>query len=265
VTPDRLFLNASTLMHTPTARVLEAARAAGFAGVEARAERLLEHPEEGPETRAAARPGEVLNLNGVGLPLDERGRPDLGRLDGLLEPRLRACEALGTRVLLAVPPVRAGLGAADRDAVRDALEHARARAAAAGVSVWFEFLGLPDCPVNTPALAAETVGPLPGVGLVIDAWHWHLAGAPALEGFPVDRLGVVHVNDAPDRAPETLADQDRLLPGEGAIDLARLARDLERLGYAGPYSVETFNPAHWAEDPAALARRALAASLAALG
>ena len=72
-----LFLNGATVMTTPTPRQLEVARAAGYQGIEARAERLLA----------------------------------------------------------------------------------------------FEFLGFGDCPINTPALAAETVLGVDGVDLALDSCH----------------------------------------------------------------------------------------------
>ena len=35
--------------------------------------------------------------------------------------------------------------------------------------------------------------------------------------------------------------------------------DLRTGGYAGPWSLETFNPSYWAEDPRAVARRGFVA------
>jgi sugar phosphate isomerase/epimerase len=50
-----------------------------------------------------------------------------------------------------------------------------------------------------------------------------------------------HVNDAPDRPLEKQQDMQRLLPGEGVIELPRLLRALQRKGYMGCVSVEVFN------------------------
>ena len=50
-----------------------------------------------------------------------------------------------------------------------------------------------------------------------------------------------------------------MLPGEGVIKLAALKGELARRGYTGPWSLETFNPGYWNDDPADIARRGLEA------
>lgn len=255
-----LFLNGATVMTTPTPRQLEVARATGYQGIEARAERLLGDPAEVVATAARVQPGEVWSLNGVRLSLGAEGAMDRDSLAADLPPRLRVCRALGVSYLLAVPPRLPGLEAAAAMAgTRDALALARDEAARAGVRIAFEFLGFGDCPINTPALAAETVLGVDGVDLVLDSCHWHAGGDGPLREFPVDRVAMVHLNDAPDKPRRAIEDADRVLPLEGVIRLRELLRDLAERGYAGPFSLETFNPAYWEEDPAAVASRGRAA------
>src|SRR5207245_10939640 len=130
---------------------------------------------------------------------------------------------------------------------------ARARAAFMGFAIASEFLGFRDSPINTPELAAETVDRIDGIGLVLDSCHWHASGSPSLQGYPIGRLVLVHLNDAPAKSAQEIEDADRLLPGEGVIKLAELTQDLKTGGYAGPWSLETFNPSYWAEAPRAVA------------
>jgi 2-keto-myo-inositol isomerase len=250
------FLNGATIMSTPTPQSLVVAREAGFDGIEARAERLLEDATELSETARAVKPGEVWSLNGVRISLGADGSLDREQLEADLAPRLDACRAIGASALLAVPPRIAGLGEdAARRGVRDGLEIARERAAAAGVSIAFEFLGFFDCPIRTPAAAGRTVERLDEVNLVLDSCHWHASGSGALDAFPVERLAMVHLNDAPRKPPANVEDADRLLPGLGVIRLPWLIATLRVRGYAGPWSLETFNPGYWTEDPALVARR----------
>jgi len=41
--------------------------------------------------------------------------------------------------------------------------------------------------------------------------------------------------------------------------------ELKAGGYTGPWSLETFNPAYWAEDPESMARRGLTATARTVG
>ena len=80
------------------------------------------------------------------------------------------------------------------------------------------------------------------VGLTLDAWHWHHAG-----GTPEDivaagkeRIVVVHLDDAARLPPDDVRDNERLLPGEGIIDLTGFLRALRQIGYEDGLSLEVF-------------------------
>jgi 2-keto-myo-inositol isomerase len=256
----RVYLNGATIMTTSTADSIRIARAAGFDGVELRAERLLDAPAEVAEAAALVRPGEVWSLNGIQLKTDPAGKLDRELALRELGPRLEICQALGAEYLLVVPPRAAGLDTTlVITAMQEGLELLAERTGRVGVGVAFEFLGFGDCPINTPALAAEVVAGVSGVELVLDSCHWHASGGGSLAGFPVDRLAMVHLNDAPAIPPRTIEDGDRVLPGQGVIRLGQLLKELAQAAYAGPVSLETFNPGLWADDPGDVARRGLAA------
>jgi 2-keto-myo-inositol isomerase len=251
-----IYLNGATLMTTATPRVLEIARETGYAGIEARTERLLGDAAEVHATAEVVRPGDVLTLNGVALTVRADGRMDRRLIEEDLRPRLQICKDLGSPYLLAIPPRAPGLETRRAiPATRDALELARERADKLGIRIAFEFLGFGDCPINTPAIATETVDGIEAIDLVLDSCHWHASGGQPLNSFPVDRLALVHLNDAPDKPPREIEDADRVLPGDGVIRLGDLILDLRTGGYAGPWSLETFNPGYWKQDPEAIARR----------
>src|SRR5205809_67424 len=168
------YLNGATIMTTPTPRSLAVAREAGFDGIEARAERLLDGSEELRATASAVRPGEVWSLNGLRVSLEADGSLDRELLETDLDARLDVCRAIG---------------------------------------------------------------------------------AESLDAFPVERLAMVHINDAPQKPPPEIEDADRLMPGLGVIRLPWLIAALQARGFAGPWSLETFNPGYWTEDPALVARR----------
>jgi len=244
------YLNGATIMTTSTPRQIEIARAAGFDGVEVRAERLLGADDELGEAADIVRQGEVLSLNGIQLQLRPDGTLDRERLDAELPPRLAICRALAATYLLVVPPrVPRADGGHSIVAMREGLGVIQDRATSIDVGTAFEFLGFGDCPIRTPAVAGEVVAAVPGVAVVLDSCHWHASGSGSLDQFPVDRLAITHLNDAPAKPPRDIEDEDRLLPGSGVIRLADLVRDLRVRGYRGPWSLETFNPTYWSQNP----------------
>src|SRR5436190_23003158 len=72
----------------------------------------------------------------------------------------------------------------------------------------------------------------PNVGLTLDAWHWHHAGATPADIIAAgkDRIVVVHFDDAPDLPPDQIRDNQRLLPGEGVINLNGFLQALQKIG-----------------------------------
>ena len=82
----------------------------------------------------------------------------------------------------------------------------------------------------------------PNVGLLLDAWHWHHAGATPEDIVRAgkDRIVHVHFDDAAPLPPEQVKDNERLLPGEGVINLQGLLGALKKIGYEDALSVEVF-------------------------
>ena len=59
----------------------------------------------------------------------------------------------------------------------------------------------------------------PNVGLLLDSWHWHHAGATTKDIIAAgrDRIVHVHFNDSPNLPPEQIHDDQRLLPGKVSL------------------------------------------------
>jgi len=85
----------------------------------------------------------------------------------------------------------------------------------------------------------------PGVGLLLDSWHWYTSGGTVaeLEKLTGDQLVHIHINDAPagvDR--EEQIDNQRRLPGAtGVIDITGFLRAIARTQYDGPITAEPFD------------------------
>lgn len=79
-------------------------------------------------------------------------------------------------------------------------------------------------------------------GLLLDAWHWHHAGATVQDILDAgkDRIVHIHFDDAAKLPPEQVKDNERLLPGEGVINLKGFLQALKQIGYQDALSVEVF-------------------------
>jgi sugar phosphate isomerase/epimerase len=103
----------------------------------------------------------------------------------------------------------------------------------------------------------------PNVGLLLDSWHWHHAGATAEDIIAAgrDRIVHVHFNDSPNLPPEQIHDNQRLLPGEGVINLTGFLQALQSIHYNDALSVEVFGRTK-DMTPEAAAKTGLDSSLA---
>jgi sugar phosphate isomerase/epimerase len=90
---------------------------------------------------------------------------------------------------------------------------------------------------ETVALARDSG---PNVGVILDAWHWHHSGGtvPEILAAGNDRIVHVHLSDAKPAPPEEVRDNQRVLPGEGIIDLVGFLQALRKIGYADGVSPE---------------------------
>jgi sugar phosphate isomerase/epimerase len=147
--------------------------------------------------------------------------------------------------------------------VREGIRAVAAAGEAAGVRVALE----PMHPTQADVFsfvhripdALALIGDEP-VGIMLDTWH---VSDPDEIAPYVDEILGVHVAD---RREPTRSHFDRVLPGDGVLDLAAVFRTLEAGGYDGWYDVEIFSDdgtfgdafpdSLWDVDPGELARRA---------
>jgi sugar phosphate isomerase/epimerase len=80
----------------------------------------------------------------------------------------------------------------------------------------------------------------PSYGVVLDVWHWYHSGA-TLEDIRQagnSRIVLMHLSDAAKQAPEDVRDNQRLMAGEGVIDLVGIFKTLREMGWEGSVSPE---------------------------
>ncbi|MBB6734106.1 TIM barrel protein [Cohnella zeiphila] len=118
--------------------------------------------------------------------------------------------------------------------------------------------------IHTLPGALELIGAIdrPNVGLLFDSFHWFTSHATKEDilALSAEQVVLVHLNDAPDLPPDRQIDDQRLLPGEGVIDLDAMLSALQAIGYDGYVSVETFGddlPRLGAKEAAARTKRAV--------
>jgi sugar phosphate isomerase/epimerase len=183
--------------------------------------------------------------------------PDAAGRAAAIDDNRRAIDeahALGTDVLVLVcgglPPGSRDLPGA-RAMVRDGIAAVAGDAAAAGVRLGIEPLHPMYCAdrsvVCTLAQALELAEAFPPehVGVVLDVYHvwWDPRVDEALSRAE-GRIVGFHLNDWVLPLPEG-ALLGRGLPGDGCIDIDRLAAAVGGTGYVGPVEVEVMNESVW--------------------
>src|SRR3954447_12519289 len=191
------------------------------------------------------------------LPLMEGPDDPAQRIEALCASVRRLAELEPVCVVFLTGPGDAG------DVVREGIRAVASAGQEAGVPVALEPVHESQAEVfsfvHTIPDALELIGPEP-VGIMLDVWH---ISDPAAIAAHVGDIAGVHVSDW--REP-TRSHFDRVLPGDGVIDLAAAFRALAASGYEGWYDVEIFSDngvfgdafpdSLWDVDAVELARRA---------
>ncbi len=99
----------------------------------------------------------------------------------------------------------------------------------------------------------------PKAAILADIYHLYKGGSP-LDGLRLlhhSALPVLHVNDYPAIAPQTITDADRVYPGDGIAPMQDVFSILDSIGFNGVLSVELFNRDYWQQDAYTVAKTAL--------
>jgi sugar phosphate isomerase/epimerase len=166
-----------------------------------------------------------------------------------LDEAAQFAAAIGcTRMLSILPPASQTPKEELRPMLKDRLAAVSEVLLKSKVRVGLEFLGPLHFRTAQPhefiwrmdeALAfAKECGP--NIGLLLDVWHWHHAGATTGDILAAGKARIVHVHlsDCPKMPPEQVRDNQRVLPGEGAIDLIGFFQALKKIGYRDGVSPE---------------------------
>ena len=92
----------------------------------------------------------------------------------------------------------------------------------------------------------------PDSSIILDAFHnWNSNSTlDDLRTIPLEKISHYHIDDAhPDIAATDQKDPDRVMLGDGQIDLAAELAVLKEKGYDRTMSLELFNAELWEQDP----------------
>jgi 2-keto-myo-inositol isomerase len=127
-----------------------------------------------------------------------------------------------------------------------------------GVDIAIEFNASPVVKSLQSAVRVAEKANHPRVGVLFDTAHYHVTPTKLadINERSVRWIKHVHLNDMPAKPADlTHRDFDRVLPGEGVLDLPGIISALEKSGYDGYFCIELFNAELWALPAKEAARR----------
>ena len=259
----RYSLNSSTIQPTPILEKIRVAAEAGFGAIELWHADIDAHLSGG---------GTLAEIRGA---VDDRGLavPTTVMLKGWCEPdgpedqagmdecrrRMEHSVVVGAPHAIAGPPH----GRVDYDFAADRYARLLEIGIEMGVRPAMEYLGFAQ-DVNSIADALRIMqrSGHPEATIVLDPFHDFRGGGghEDIAKLTPAQIAVCHFDDAPaSPPPHEQRDPDRVMPGEGVIDLQRFLSLLTQIGYDGWISLELFREDLWSEDPLDVARRGLSA------
>ncbi|WP_298859299.1 sugar phosphate isomerase/epimerase family protein [uncultured Gimesia sp.] len=254
-------LNASTIRTTPLLDKIRITAEAGYQGIELWFNEVEEFLSQGGELQTISA---AIQESGLAIPTMIMLRDwwsaspeEYPAVFDICLNRLKLAAALGAEYVIACPHRETpdyDLGA---QRYRELLE--------AGIEVGakpaVEFLGFVEAVTKIEdALQIVEKSGHPQATLVLDPFHVFRGGGSieTIAQLKPEQIAISHFNDAVNSIPrEEQMDPDRVMPGEGHIDLTRYCRLLKQIGYQSWLSLELFREDLWQQNPLDVARRGL--------
>lgn len=246
-------LNTSTIKPQPVLKKIELASRAGYSGVELWINDIYEYVGRGGEVSDIEK---ALKDYGLIVPCAIACRqwadavgPEYPLALDEVKRRMELAARIGSPWLVATPPREECSHARIAERYRDLLAIGRE----CGVRPTFEYIGFFKSVRSLgEAWAIVQEANDPDGTLILDAFHnWNSQSTlDDIRQIPSERISHYHIDDAdPHKPVGTQTDPDRVMPGDGQIDLKSEIQVLKEIGYSGTVSLELFNAKLWAEDP----------------
>ena len=259
---DRLAINSQCTFQHNLEEAVDAYAAAGFKNVEPHLNLVKDWLDDGHTVDDTRRLFEERGLSVVAssqLEVMCFGSPD-ARLPNLKAnaENARLIRELGADKMIVGTdgPEQNSVGALD--AVAGAMWNLAEATEDVGVDIAIEFNWSPIIKSLQSAVRVAEIADHPRVGVLFDAAHYHVTPTKLrdINESSVRRIKHVHLDDMPDTPADlTHRDFDRVLPGEGVVDLPGVISALEQNGYRGYFSIEMFSANLWRLPAGEAARR----------
>jgi sugar phosphate isomerase/epimerase len=257
----KLSLNASTIKPTPLLDKIRVAGEAGYDGIELWATEIYQHVGRGGEVSDVEK---ALADHGLEVPcfiaVRNWGETVDWEYQLVLDEARRRFELaarLGSPLMVCTPPMLDDDISQLHEGYQDLLQIGRET----GVRAVLEYISFFKSLNNV----ADTVTVMdrtndPDACTILDAFHnWNQSTTlDDLRALPLERIAHYHIDDAnPDKPSGSQTDPDRVMLGEGQIDLAAEIQILKEKGYDKWISLELFNAELWEKDPLEVAKTGL--------
>lgn len=264
---EQLAIHSLSTSHRNLEEALDAYAAAGFRNLEPYLPLVKAWMEDG-HTMQQTR--ELFDSYGLQVIASSELAVECFHASDVLLPNLRAnaenarlISELGGRAMIVHTDGPEQVTAGSLDPIARALVDLAEATEDTDVDIAVEFNASPVIKSLQSAVRMAQKADHPRVGVLFDTAHYHVTPtklSDVNEGS-VKLIKHVHLNDMPN-VPADLAhrDFDRVLPGDGVLDLPQIISALEGGGYEGYFSIEMFSAELW-ELPAKEAARRCYASL----
>lgn len=257
----RYSLNSSTIKPTPILDKIRVAAEAGYGAIELWHDDIDRHLNEGGSLADIRK---AVDDSGLAVPtsvmLKGWCEPDGPAYEAGLEECKRRMDqsiTVGAMHAVAGPPH----GAVDFDLAGQRYGELLDLGISMGVKPAMEYLGIAQ-EINNIGAALKIMenSGHPDATIVLDPFHDFRGGAGCedIARLTASQVAVSHFDDAPATPPwNEQRDSDRVMPGDGIIDLTRFCELLTQIGYDGWISLELFREDLWQQDPLAVAQEGL--------
>ena len=255
-------MHSLTTKHRNLAEALEAYATAGFQNVEPYLPLVKAWLEDGHTVEQTR---ELFDSHGLQLIVSSELAVECFHASDVLLPNLRAnaenarlIAELGGGAMIVHTDGPEQVTAESLDPIARAFRDLAEATEDLGVDIAVEFNASPVIKSLQSGMRMAQKADHPRVGVLFDTAHYHVTPTKLsdINEESVRWIKHVHLNDMPDTPADlTHRDFDRVLPGEGVLDLPEIIEALEGSGYEGYFSIEMFSAKLWKLPAKEAARR----------